>query len=107
MSSTFDSFPCTQCGACCRRTAALTFFGLPIKEDGSCAHLKEVSDSNGQAVYACDIYETRPNACRIGFIRPEIVSVERYTELTIAQCNAFQVEDEMPMRFRIPTTRQE
>ena len=100
----FSSFPCTQCGACCRRTAVLQIYGLPVTDEGDCTHLVETTDAEGQTVYACDIYAARPDICRIGYSRPENMSVERYTELTIAQCNAFQAEDEMPLRFRISHT---
>ena len=49
-------FLCTQCGACCRKAGEWggADYGLPIKEDGSCAHLKD---------NLCSIYETRPDVC--------------------------------------------
>ena len=50
-------FLCSQCGACCRRAGEWggAKYGLPIKKDGSCAHLKD---------NLCSIYEDRPLICR-------------------------------------------
>ena len=49
-------FLCSQCGACCRKAGELggAKYGLPIKEDGSCGHLKN---------NLCSIYEERPDVC--------------------------------------------
>ena len=49
-------FLCSQCGACCRKAGAWNGakHGLPIKEDGSCGHLKN---------NLCSIYENRPDIC--------------------------------------------
>ena len=43
-------FLCSQCGACCRRAGIWegAKYGLPIKKDGSCGHLKN---------NLCSIYE--------------------------------------------------
>lgn len=55
------SFPCTNCGLCCKFAAdaigKVPGFNEPVKEDGSCAHLTPDN--------LCAIYETRPEACRI------------------------------------------
>ena len=48
-------FPCTQCGACCRRAGETGL--MPSKEDGSCVYL------NGEN--QCDIYEDRPEHCSV------------------------------------------
>lgn len=51
-------FLCSGCGACCRAAGKMNgaSYGLPIKEDGSCAHL--VGNS-------CSIYNSRPDICRV------------------------------------------
>ncbi len=51
-------FLCTQCGACCRAAGKMdgAKYGLPIKKDGSCAHL---------IGNLCSIYNERPDICRI------------------------------------------
>lgn len=55
------SFPCTQCGECCRRTKFvsddfLARVGLERGPDGICKHFND---------NRCSIYETRPDVCRI------------------------------------------
>ena len=49
-----DAFPCTKCGACCRRAPQTGW--VPAAENGHCLHLQ---DDN-----TCGIYETRPQICR-------------------------------------------
>jgi len=51
-------FLCSSCGACCRAAGKMdgAKYGLPIKEDGSCANL---------IGNLCSIYDKRPNICRI------------------------------------------
>jgi Fe-S-cluster containining protein len=51
-------FLCSKCGACCRAAGKMNGakYGLPIKKDGSCAHL--VGNE-------CSIYEHRPSICRV------------------------------------------
>lgn len=56
------SFPCTSCGACCRRlwmmpAAVLKEQGLQTNEHGHCTHLT--------ADNLCSIYVTRPKICRV------------------------------------------
>ena len=49
-----SAFGCTQCGACCRLSAAPS--GLPVKENGECVNL---------VGNLCSIYNDRPMVCRI------------------------------------------
>jgi len=51
-------FLCSQCGACCKSVGKTNGakFGLPIKEDGSCANL---------VGNLCSIYDDRPEICRV------------------------------------------
>ena len=52
------NFLCSNCGACCRAAGKMNGakYGLPIKEDGSCANL---------IGNLCSIYDTRPDICRV------------------------------------------
>ena len=50
------NFPCEKCGECCKR-AGKVFPDWPVRDDGSCVHLNENN--------LCDIYETRPDVCRV------------------------------------------
>ena len=53
-----DAFPCTRCGACCRKLAKSTLYAQLDRGDGVCRHL----DLNANL---CRIYETRPTICRV------------------------------------------
>ena len=59
-------FICTQCGACCRHAGEWggAKYGLPIKEDGSCGHLK-----NNQ----CSIYDKRPDVCNVKKLGKKVI----------------------------------
>ena len=52
------NFLCSSCGACCRAAGKMNGkkYGLPIKEDGSCANL---------IGNLCSIYNSRPDICRV------------------------------------------
>lgn len=84
------TFPCTSCGACCRRVGAV----LPnmAKPDGSCIHLNDKSQ--------CDIYDTRPDFCRVVFKNDGRFKTEKeYFEANIAACKVFIDEDGMDKDF--------
>ena len=51
------AYPCTRCGACCRRVDLIPGFPEPARPDGSCSRL--LPDNS------CAIYETRPAICRL------------------------------------------
>ena len=96
---------CTKCGACCRR--AWTANGiLPVREDGACVHLIEMANQS-----LCAIYDARPDICRYGFARTtgdlSSITEEQYLSLSIAHCNTFQVEDGLPLHFRIEVPAQQ
>lgn len=52
------SFPCTQCGLCCRKV----HFALETREldrgDGTCKHYNDLTR-------LCTIYKDRPDICKI------------------------------------------
>jgi Fe-S-cluster containining protein len=89
-------FPCTSCGACCRRVHLVP--GWPkeyLKEDGSCIHL----DNN-----LCSIYEFRPPICRIGFSLASSGLTELQYKIKTAEiCNTLMKEDGIVDKF-IPLT---
>jgi len=82
-------FPCTSCGACCRRAHLVPDFPEPVKEDGSCTHLKKGN--------TCAIYETRPLICRVDDMYEQFfkekVSKEDFYEANLATCRMLQKED--------------
>ena len=93
-------FPCTQCGACCKR-AGLTGL-MPSKEDGSCIYL---NDDN-----SCSVYSQRPDICSIYKMykkrKPENLllkdtSERDYYKLTAKICNQFIKEDGLDDKYKI------
>jgi Fe-S-cluster containining protein len=54
---------------------------LPIKEDGSCAHLKN---------NLCSIWETRPRFCRSELMRPPGMPDEKYEAAVARACKSLQ-----------------
>lgn len=82
-------FPCTSCGACCRRVHLVPKFPEPIKSDGSCIHLK---DDN-----TCAIYDTRPLICNIDKFFDAVLSdkMERkeFYDMNMKVCEQYQKED--------------
>ena len=84
-------FPCTSCGACCRRVAQVPDHGLPVKDDGSCGHLVN---------NLCSIYHHRPDICRVDKMVDDIAEhhgMDRIQSLNLVArlCNSFQEEDGM------------
>lgn len=95
------TFPCTKCGACCRRAVyAVTSLGLTewspgFAKDGSCGAL--------QADNTCAIYETRPLLCRIDDMRIAAGEEDEaaWHEANARHCNEWQAEDGLPDTYRI------
>ena len=80
------TFPCTRCGACCRRVGLSPVTRDLAGPDGACRHLSPDS--------TCSIYETRPDVCRIDLM------IERWGfdrrlayEATAILCNTWMRED--------------
>ena len=94
------SFPCSSCGACCRRVSFTMLFPRDwIRPDGSCVHL---------AGSTCSIYERRPEICRIDHMieRRGLDRDWAYAE-TARLCNAWMDEDgvETSKRIRLPVIK--
>lgn len=84
-----DTFPCTSCGACCRRVHLIPDWPRKmLKSDGSCAHL--TADNK------CDIYETRPPVCRVDYMIG-LLGIDRTLgyKLNAELCNKWMEEDGM------------
>lgn len=77
-----EAFPCTHCGACCRR-AWMLGRAFPLKADGSCAHLR--------ADNSCAIYAVRPAVCRVA----------GNFAANARECNRMQAEDGLSETFRV------
>lgn len=78
------SFPCTQCGACCRFAGAVPNFPEPVLPGTQqCVHLDSAN--------RCVVYSTRPEVCRIA----------GYHELNAVACNTLQLIAKVPAKYRI------
>lgn len=95
--SNVDKFPCSKCGACCRRAGKRGI--MPDRGDGACVHLTKEN--------TCAIYETRPDQCNYELMYqkaksnfPEITRQEHFKS-NAAMCNMFMDSDDMPESFRI------
>jgi uncharacterized protein len=88
-------FPCTRCGACCRKAGSspeLVRLGF-AEPGGACKHLV-----NNE----CAIYETRPDVCRIDAVRVPYLAQADYYEATRRVCNLLMNDEGAPPEFRIP-----
>ena len=86
-------FPCTQCGACCRRAGVTGL--MPSNEDGSCIYLNKDN--------TCSIYNQRPEVCNIDKMRKKqtILSKKEYYKLSAKVCNQFIEEDGLDDKYKI------
>ncbi len=78
-------FPCTKCGACCRRAALIKTFPQDMVVDGACKHFKGNE---------CEIYANRPDICRISKNQGDM-SLDDYFKLTAVICNMWANMDGM------------
>lgn len=82
------TFPCSQCGACCRRLRLSALYAGLDRGDGVCRYLHD---------NLCSIYEERPLLCRIeegyeAFYR-DIMDHDTYWQITLSYCAQFQNEE--------------
>ena len=90
-------FICTQCGACCKRAGRCggAKYGLPIKEDGSCGHLKN---------NMCSIYDKRPDICSVKKLGQKLYKTKNLTDWYIYNsklCNKMIKEDKLDNKYLI------
>lgn len=105
------SFPCTSCGACCRRIkVAVEAVGNPPA--GELLHFPHTWDESGrcehlQADHRCAIYSDRPLICRVDdladLLDPELPR-EVFIRENIKACNIMMDEDGVSDGFRIRET---
>jgi Fe-S-cluster containining protein len=83
-----EGFPCSKCGACCRRVGGYNGFPEPVNPDGSCSHLQKDN--------SCGIYETRPMVCRVeeSFETLNLgITKEEYYRKNSIECNKMMDQD--------------
>lgn len=100
------TFPCTSCGACCRRINIAVknfytddpnnplYFPYSWDENGVCENL---TDDN-----KCKVYNNRPLLCNVEKFG-EFIGVEKdaFFDYNIRACNALMDEDNLPLELRI------
>jgi len=98
------SFPCTYCGACCANAFLLVESGLvdvPLREDGSCAHLTAIPAPGGRTHHICRIYDSRPDACRLNKVCPPDEALSSYYQRTSEACNILQTAIGIDESYRV------
>ena len=90
-----NSFPCTQCGACCSSIEGIDFLN-EYNRNGVCKNLQDNK---------CEIYESRPLLCRIDEAFDEIFSEymtkEEYYISNAKACNLLQEKYNIEEKYRI------
>jgi Fe-S-cluster containining protein len=90
------TFPCTLCGACCRRLSDVHpdyRGGLPLNPDGSCGHLVD---------NLCAIYAERPDCCRVDVMIASMAGDSAvWRRETARRCNVLQELEGLPERYRV------
>ena len=101
------SYPCTGCGACCRRVdqvaqaipaasdpASPLFFPYRWNEAGRCENLTEDNK--------CAVYASRPLLCDTDRLIAYFgLDKEEAYAISIRTCNAMMDEEDLPQEFRI------
>lgn len=87
-----NKFPCTSCGACCRRLnlfpkGFIESHGLEADDKGHCVNL---NDDN-----TCRIYEDRPEICIVNHKKYD-VDPDFYYATVASSCNIWMDEDNSP-----------
>ena len=89
-----NKFPCTSCGACCRRLnivpkEILRKNGLKADSTGRCQHL--LKDNK------CRIYKNRPQMCVVDH-RKTNTNPDVYYKTVADTCNQWMDEDKSPYK---------
>lgn len=106
-----SGFPCTGCGACCKRVGLVVsilskldpddpnYFPYGTKEDGmTCEKLGEGN--------RCEVYEDRPTVCNIGKMQKIMgYNKKRYFKSNAEQCNEWVKEDGLGDEFLVKFQR--
>ena len=96
-----DNYPCTSCGACCRRIDKIAEgfkqIGLDFpyiwSENGECEMLVDNQ---------CSVYETRPLICNIEKVAEYMkIPKDVFFSMNIKLCNKMMDEDGIDKEFRI------
>lgn len=87
MSEKLSSFPCNQCGECCKHVDLIPETTSMDRGDGICMHFDEVHTN-------CKIYAERPDICRVDrqyeMTYKHVMSWAEFVDINMAGCQKIQ-----------------
>ena|SRR3989304_9938126 len=89
------AFPCTKCGACCKRAHLIDTFEYADKEKGGCKML---------VGSICSIYNFRPLICNINEVKDLLLpglSYKDYYKIAANVCNELIEKDKIDKKYLI------
>jgi uncharacterized protein len=102
------SYPCSGCGACCRRIdKAVNIIGISSKEPDSEFYFPFTWDENGRCEMLtddnkCSVYDNRPTICNIDKLFAMIaIDKETFYKMNIDACNKMMDDDNIDKKYRI------
>lgn len=101
-------FPCSGCGACCRRiNKAVENLGLENIDKYSELYFPYKWDDTGRCEMLtddnkCSVYEKRPLICNVDKLLSMIdIPKEQFYAMNIVVCNMMMDEDDLHIKYRI------
>ncbi len=89
-------FPCTDCGACCRKAVSLGY--MPTRDGVHCLH--QVVDDGGRS--SCSIYDIRPPLCRVDDgILPRDTDLQTWHQRNAVECDKMQEAEGLGEEWRV------
>jgi uncharacterized cysteine cluster protein YcgN (CxxCxxCC family) len=84
-------YPCTQCGACCRRLNDIETT-LPRDETGRCDHLIDTVTPEGRPISICSVYETRMeiDCPTLNSVKPAHMPWSEFYPFMVSGCESLQ-----------------
>lgn len=108
------SFPCSGCGACCKRIDKIEeFLESQGVEKGDKLYFPHKHDETGrcemlQEDNTCKVYEDRPLICNVDKLRyMSGMSKKKFYALNISACNVMIKEDGLDEKYLINVKKQE
>lgn len=87
MSESLSSFPCNQCGECCKRVNLIPQTASLDRGDGICMHFDELQKN-------CKIYTQRPDICRVDrqyeISYKNLMSWNEFVDINVSGCQKLQ-----------------